>query len=63
MKVGEIVGEALDYPGTDLKKVVTLGALIILSFLIIPMFLVYGYWLRVLKATIAGFDELPDFDE
>ncbi|MGE0065005.1 MAG: DUF4013 domain-containing protein [Methanobacteriales archaeon] len=63
MKVGEIVGEALDYPGTNLKKVVTLGALIILSGFILPMFLVYGYWLRVLKATIAGFDELPDFDE
>ncbi|MDI9623365.1 MAG: DUF4013 domain-containing protein [Methanothermobacter sp.] len=63
MKVGEIVGEALDYPGTNLKKVVTLGALTILSFLIIPLFFVVGYWLRVLKATIAGFDELPDFDE
>ncbi|MGB4362572.1 MAG: DUF4013 domain-containing protein [Methanothermobacter tenebrarum] len=63
MKVGEIVGEALDYPGTNLKKVVTLGALILISILIIPIFLVAGYWLRVLKATIAGFDELPDFDE
>ncbi|MEM4526040.1 MAG: DUF4013 domain-containing protein [Methanothermobacter sp.] len=63
MKVGEILGEALDYPGTNLRKVVTLGALTILSFLIIPLFFVVGYLLRVLKATIAGFDELPDFDE
>ncbi|MBC7118967.1 MAG: DUF4013 domain-containing protein [Methanobacteriaceae archaeon] len=63
MKVGEIVGEALDYPGTNLKKVLILGILNIISFLIIPIFLVLGYNLRVLKATIAGFDELPDFDE
>ncbi|HOK72223.1 MAG TPA: DUF4013 domain-containing protein [Methanothermobacter sp.] len=63
MNVGEIVGEALDYPGSNLKKVLTLGILIIISFLIIPIFLVYGYILRVIKATVAGFDELPDFDE
>ncbi len=63
MNVGEIIGEALDYPGSNLKKVLGLGALIIISLLIIPIFLVYGYNLRVLKATIAGFDELPDFDE
>lgn len=63
MNVGEIVGEALDYPGSNLKKVLTLGILIIISFLIIPIFLVYGYTLRVIKATVAGFDELPDFDE
>ncbi|KUK00869.1 MAG: Uncharacterized protein XD44_1061, partial [Methanobacteriaceae archaeon 41_258] len=63
MKVGEIVGEALDYPGSDLNKVLILGILNLISFLIIPVFLVVGYNLRVLKATIAGFDELPDFDE
>jgi len=63
MNIGEIIGEALDYPGSNLKKVIGLGVLIIISFLIIPIFLVYGYNLRVLKATIAGFDELPDFDE
>ncbi|BAW32036.1 conserved hypothetical protein [Methanothermobacter sp. MT-2] len=40
-----------------------MGILIIISFLIIPIFLVYGYILRVIKATVAGFDELPDFDE
>jgi len=63
MKVGEIVGEALDYPGSDLNKVLILGILNLISFLIIPVFLVVGYNLRVLKATIAGFDELPEFDE
>jgi len=36
--------------------------LILISFLITPVFLVYGYYL-VLKVTVAGFDELPDFDE
>ncbi|WP_321211128.1 DUF4013 domain-containing protein [Methanothermobacter sp. DP] len=35
----------------------------IASVLIIPLFLVMGYGFRALKASIAGFDELPEFDE
>jgi hypothetical protein len=40
-----------------------LGILTIISILVIPAFLVMGYFFRILKSSIAGFDELPDFDE
>ena len=35
----------------------------IASILIVPIFLVYGYMFRIIKATLAGLDELPEFDE
>ena len=35
----------------------------IASILIVPIFLLYGYIFRIIKATLAGIDELPDFDE
>ena len=34
-----------------------------ISILIIPIFLSLGYMFRVIKATLAGVDELPSFDE
>jgi len=61
--IGEIISDSVKYPISDWKKFLALGALFLLSFLLIPVFLAYGYYLRVLKATIAGFDELPEFDE
>jgi len=63
MDIGDIVSDAIRYPTSDWKKVIILGILFIISFLIIPVFLVMGYFFRVLKASIAGSDELPEFDE
>jgi hypothetical protein len=63
MDIGEIISDSLSYPSQDWKKVLILGFLFLISFLIIPAFLVMGYFFRVLKGSIAGFDELPDFDE
>ncbi len=63
MDIGEIIGDALRYPTSDWMKVIELGILFLLSFLIVPAFLALGYSFRALKATIAGLDELPDFDE
>jgi len=63
MDIGEIISDSLSYPSQDWKKVLILGILFLISFLIIPAFLVMGYFFRVLKGSIAGFDELPDFDE
>lgn len=57
------MSDAAKYPSRDWKKVLTLGILILISFLIIPTFLVLGYTFRALKWSIAGADELPDFDE
>jgi hypothetical protein len=35
----------------------------IASILIVPVFLLIGYLFRIIKATLAGLDELPEFDE
>jgi len=61
--IGEIISDSVKYPISDWKKLLTLGILFLLSFLLIPAFLAIGYAFRALKATIAGFDELPEFDE
>ena len=63
MDIGEIISNSLSYPSQDWKKVLIYGILFLISFLIIPVFLVMGYFFRILKGSIAGFDELPDFDE
>jgi hypothetical protein len=63
MDIGEIVSDSIMYPSSDWKKVVTLGLLSVISFLIIPIFLVMGYGFRALKSSIAGSEELPDYDE
>ncbi|MEM4526005.1 MAG: DUF4013 domain-containing protein [Methanothermobacter sp.] len=61
--IGEIIGDAVKYPVSDWKKLIILGVFFLLSFLLIPIFFALGYVFRALKATIAGFDELPEFDE
>lgn len=63
MDIGEIVGDAVRYPSQDWKKVLIFGVMFLLSFLIIPAFIAMGYFLRTLKASIAGSDELPEFEE
>jgi hypothetical protein len=40
-----------------------LGVIFIASILIIPIFLAMGYVFRIIKSTLVGIDELPDFDE
>ena len=63
MDIGEIVSDAIKYPSFEWKKVIILGILMLISFLIVPAFLVMGYVFRALKASIAGATELPEFDE
>ncbi|MDD3984593.1 MAG: DUF4013 domain-containing protein [Methanobacterium sp.] len=62
MDISDIVSDSIKYPSSSWVKVFMLGIIIITSFLVLPMFLIYGYILRIIKATIAGIDELPDFD-
>lgn len=63
MDIGDVVSDSLKYPSTDFKKVVILGVFILISFLIVPIFFAFGYMFRALKASLAGVEELPDFDE
>ncbi|MGA2677301.1 MAG: DUF4013 domain-containing protein [Methanobacterium sp.] len=63
MEIGEIINDALRYPTSNWTKVFILGVIFVASFLIIPIFLAFGYLFRIIKATFAGIDELPDFDD
>ena len=63
MDIGYVISDSIKYPSRDWKKVIILGLLFVISFLIIPLFLLYGYLFRVIKASLAGVEELPDFEE
>ncbi|MDO8869158.1 MAG: DUF4013 domain-containing protein [Methanobacteriaceae archaeon] len=63
MDIGEIVSDSIKYPASDLKKLIILGLMFLTSFLIVPIFLAMGYGFRALKASIAGAEDLPEFDE
>jgi hypothetical protein len=57
--------EALRYPTNGenaLERLVIGGVLVILSALVLPAFLVYGYLVRSLAAVAAGDEEPPTFD-
>jgi hypothetical protein len=63
MDVGEIISDSIKYPSSSWGKVLILGIITIASVLIVPIFLLLGYMFRIIKATLAGIDELPEFDE
>ncbi|HMK54969.1 MAG TPA: DUF4013 domain-containing protein [Methanobacteriaceae archaeon] len=63
MNIGDIISDSIKYPTSNWGKVLILGVIMIASILIVPIFLVYGYIFRIIKATLAGLDELPEFDE
>ncbi|WP_255195780.1 DUF4013 domain-containing protein [Halorarius litoreus] len=59
-------GEALRFPlaGDDGVKSILIGGLLgLLGFLIIPIFFVQGYTVRVLRVALEGGEEAPAFDE
>ena len=63
MDIGDVISDSLRYPTSDWSKLVIVGVLFLISFLIIPLFLVLGYMFRVIKASLAGVEELPAFEE
>ncbi len=63
MDIGDIISDSIKYPSSDWGKVLILGIITIASVLIVPVFLLIGYVFRIIKATLAGIDELPEFDE
>ncbi|RDZ63194.1 hypothetical protein C5B90_08500 [Haloferax sp. Atlit-12N] len=61
-----MISESLNYlrNGEDWVKTVLIGGVLgLLSFLIVPTFLVIGYLLRVVRATMKGDEEPPVFDD
>lgn len=60
MDIGEIVSDAIKYPSQKWGKIIILGIILIIP---IVNFIGLGYLFRVLKATFAGIDDVPEFDE
>lgn len=61
-----MLSDAISYPnrGEDsLKTIVVGGVLLVLSFLVVPLLVLSGYYVRILEATAAGDDVPPAFDD
>ncbi|WP_409200332.1 DUF4013 domain-containing protein [Methanobrevibacter sp. DSM 116169] len=63
----DIYKDSLEYAIKDGTAILKLGLMSILSFLILPIFLFFGYNYRVIKTathgTINGDDDVPNFDD
>ena len=59
MNIGENISDSLQYPIKDWVKLLILGIIMIIP---IVDFIGLGYYLRIIQSTLAGLDELPDFD-
>ena len=53
------ISDSLKYPIKDWVKIIILGIILIIP---IVNFIGLGYYLRIIKSTLAGLDELPDFE-
>ena len=62
MDIGDIFSDSLGYPSKNLKRVVVLGLSLLFSILIIPLFILFGYGLRVIRKSVEGETEPPAFD-
>jgi len=72
MDIGEIVSDAIKYPSSEWKNVIILIVLFIImwalnavtgivGFIVVP--LIAGYIFRIVKWSLAGAEEVPEFDE
>ena len=53
------IWDSLQYPHKDWVKIVILGIILIVP---IVNFIGLGYYLRIIRSTLTGSDELPDFE-
>jgi hypothetical protein len=60
MDIGENISNSLQYPLKKWTKMLILGIILMIP---IVDFIGLGYYLRIIKATFAGIDEIPDFDD
>ena len=59
MSINENITDSLQYPIKDWKKIITLGIILIIP---IVNFIGLGYYSRIIKSTLTGLDEVPDFE-
>lgn len=60
MDIGDNVSNSIGYAKSELSKMLILGVILIIP---IINFIGSGYSLRIIKSTLAGLDELPEFDD
>ena len=60
MNIVDNITESLKYPLNDWTKILILT---VISIIPIVNFMTMGYYIRIIKSTFAGIDEVPDFDE
>ncbi len=63
MELKELISDSIKYPSSDWKKVLRFGVICIVSVVLFPIPLLYGYLFRIIKSTLAGVKEVPNFDE
>jgi hypothetical protein len=59
MNINGNLSDSLQYPIKNWVKIIILGIILIIP---IVNFIGLGYYLRIIKSTLAGLDELPDFE-
>lgn len=59
MNITGNISDSLQYPIKDWVKIIILGIILLIP---IVNFIGLGYYLRIIKSTLAGLDELPDFE-
>jgi len=59
MNIVDNITDSLKYPLSDWTKILILT---VISIIPIVNFMSGGYYLRIIKSTLAGIDEVPDFD-
>lgn len=60
MDIGENIMDSIKYPLQDWAKILIL---MVISIIPIVNFASGGYYLRIIKSTLAGVDEVPGFDD
>lgn len=60
MDIGRNITDSLRYPIQDWFKIIILA---VISIIPIVNFVSGGYYLRIIKSTLAGLEEIPDFDD
>ncbi len=63
MVIEKFILDSIKYPLQNIKRLIILYILFLTSFLIIPVFLAFGYLLRIMAQTINDSNDLPAFNE
>lgn len=63
MNLNEILSISFRYPLSNVKRMLGLGLLLATSILIVPAVFAYGYFLRIMKCSFSGSNELPPFED